>query len=375
MRRGGALLRLALVAAAVATARAGGCSGARHALLPLQTANPHKYAHVACVHVVPGREAMLHLLVPAANFTGQESYAHSARKFAADLAGLGALKAAVSGQGSFVMVLGDDGSLPRQVLDRLRAARAPLVSHALRGADDVDRVVLGPDYHFIENDGFRETIAVLDARRAPLRDRAPTVFWRGSTTGAPVDAFREDNADTSTDVSNCLKLPRVQAALRAVATPWIDVGLSAPVQNCDNAPALAALRQRNLLHSHVQAPDWAAHRGVLEVDGNANAWGAIWRLASGSVVFKVSSPWVNAYNRRQMDWVHHVPIAADLADLELVTSLTASTEPAVLDRLATIAAAARTLAADFTYEAEVARVGRELDAVWGATNADAAAAP
>jgi hypothetical protein len=79
MLRGGAWLRLALVAAAVATARAGGCSGARHALLPLQTANPHKYAHVACVHVVPGREATLHLLVPAANFTGQESYDRGSR--------------------------------------------------------------------------------------------------------------------------------------------------------------------------------------------------------------------------------------------------------------------------------------------------------
>ena len=47
------------------------------------------------------------------------------------------------------MVLGDDGSLPRQVLDRLRAAGAPLVSHTPLGADEVDRVMLGPDYHFI----------------------------------------------------------------------------------------------------------------------------------------------------------------------------------------------------------------------------------
>ena len=365
MRRGDAWLRVALVAAAIAAARAGGCSRARHALLPLQTANPHKYAHVACVHVVPGREATLHLLVPAANFTGQESYAHNARKFAADLAGLGALKAAVSGQGSFVMVLGDDGSLPRQVLDRLLAAGAPLVSHALRGADDVDRVVLGPDYHFIENDGFRDTIAALDARRTPLHDRAPTVFWRGSTTGAPSAGFREETPGTPAETADCLALPRVQAALRAAAAPWLNIGLSAPVQYCDNAPALAALRHHNLMRDHVQAPDWAVHRGVLEIDGNANAWGAIARLASGSVVFKVSSPWVNAYNLCQQAWVHHVPIAADLANFELATSLAASAEPGVLDRLATIAANARALAAEFTYEAEVARVGRELDAVWG----------
>ena len=40
MRRGGAWLRLALLAAAVAAARAGGCSRARHALLPLADAQP-----------------------------------------------------------------------------------------------------------------------------------------------------------------------------------------------------------------------------------------------------------------------------------------------------------------------------------------------
>ena len=108
---------------------------------------------------------------------------------------------------------------------------------------------------------------------------------------------------------------------------------------------------------------------------NEHAMGAIWRLASGSVVFKVSSPWFNAYNRRQKDWVHHVPVAADWVDFELATSLAASAEPRVLDRLAAIAVNARALAAEFTYEAEVDRVGRELDAVWGVGAARAAAAP
>ena len=84
---------------------------------------------------------------------------------------------------------------------------------------------------------------------------------------------------------------------------------------------------------------------------------------------------VNAYNHRQQAYVHHVPIAADLADFELATSLAASAEPRVLDRLAAIAVNARALAAEFTYEAVVDRVGRELDAVWGGGAARAAAAP
>ena len=111
--------------------------------------------------------------MPATNFTGLENYAQNAGKIAADLAGLGDRESAVSKQGSFIMVLGDDGSLPRPVLDRLRAAGEPLVSHTMRDSDDVDSVILGTDYHFIENEGFRDLIAELDARRAPLRDLTP----------------------------------------------------------------------------------------------------------------------------------------------------------------------------------------------------------
>ena len=43
--------------------------------------------------------------------------------------------------------------------------------------------------------------------------------------------------------------------------------------------------------------------------------------------------------------MHHVPVAADLVDFELTTSLAASADPRVLDRLAAIAANARALAA------------------------------
>jgi len=166
-----------------------------------------------------------------------ESYARAARKFAADLAGLGAREAALSKRSSFVIVLGDDASLPRPVLDRLRAAGAPFVSHVLLGADDVDRVIIGPDYHFNENDGFRETIAALDARRAPLRDRAPSVIWRGSSTGAPSAAFQEENAKTSTDVSKTKLLNAAPGAGRAA-------GCGNAMDRCRPVRVRAELRQR-----------------------------------------------------------------------------------------------------------------------------------
>ena len=72
--------------------------------------------------------------------------------------------------------------------------------------------------------------------------------------------------------------------------------------------------------------------------------------------------------------MHHVPIAADLADFELATSLAASAEPRVLDRLSIIAANARALAAELTSDNEVGRVGRELEVGLGGGGAARVAA-
>ena len=63
----------------------------------------------------------------------------------------------------------------------------------------------------------RKASAALDARRTPLRDRAATVFWRGSTTGAPAPAFTEGSAESGTETADCLALPRVQETHRGNA--------------------------------------------------------------------------------------------------------------------------------------------------------------
>jgi glutathionyl-hydroquinone reductase len=67
--------------------------------------------------------------------------------------------------------------------------------------------------------------------------------------------------------------------------------------------------------------DWVKYRGIVDVDGNVNAWGLHWRLASGIVVFKVESEFTNLYMQHMVPWQHYIPILRDLSDLEIATKL------------------------------------------------------
>ena len=103
---------------------------------------------------------------------------------------------------------------------------------------------------------------------------------------------------------------------------------------------------------------WAEHRGILDIDGNVNAWGLFWRLASRSVVFKVDSPHTNAYIERMQPWVHYLPIHANLSNLRAMASLV--TKPAYDEILLNITKNAVLLTQQFTLSKEITRVSHEL---------------
>merc|ERR1711935_731658 len=94
------------------------------------------------------------------------------------------------------------------------------------------------------------------------------------------------------------------------------------------------------------------------MDGNVNAWGLAWRLASGSVVFKVASEYLAAYTEFLKPFVHYIPIAANLSDLEEVTRYVGELRWEA--QLSQIAANARVHFANHSYPRQVKRVAREL---------------
>jgi len=108
--------------------------------------------------------------------------------------------------------------------------------------------------------------------------------------------------------------------------------------------------------------EWADSSGILDVDGNVNAWGLYWRLASGSTVFKVESEYVNSYTEYAVPYAHYIPIAKNLSDFEEQTKLVTNEDSR--PKLNRIAHNSRRLMFNHTYKQQVERVAMELASVW-----------
>jgi hypothetical protein len=166
-----------------------------------------------------------------------------------------------------------------------------------------------PDPYCLMGNGYQAIREAFEARPLPpWQERLPLAFWRGSTTGskALTPAGLAENQR--------YRLCRWSRQLPA----WVDARFSAVVQARDGESK--ALVQEQLEREQLWSPrvdPWhgALHRWLLEIDGNVNSWGLLWKLLSGACVVRVISPRRQWYHRRLEPWVHLVPIAADLSDL------------------------------------------------------------
>ena len=73
----------------------------------------------------------------------------------------------------------------------------------------------------------------------------------------------------------------------------MDARMTAVVQGRD-AKAAAQIQQ-HLMRKNLLAPrcpPWmfGLHKYLIEIDGNVNSWGLLWKLLSGSCILKVKQP-------------------------------------------------------------------------------------
>lgn len=214
-------------------------------------------------------------------------------------------------------------------------------------------IVFQPDFHFIEHLGFSHIIDI--ASKSPsYSNRIPNVFWRGSTTG-----------ETST---GCEGLDRVKVCTISDQYEWLSFKITRLLHSCDGTNLSSSKMYGNM----TVESEWMKHKGVLDIDGFVNAWGLLWRLASGSVVFKVDSEYTNAYILKMKPYVHYIPISSNFSDLGSQTK-------SILDDVVThcvlgncqrinledIADNAYLLSRAFTYKREVKRVAHEIRSIAG----------
>ena len=99
---------------------------------------------------------------------------------------------------------------------------------------------------------------------------------------------------------------------------------------------------------------------MLEIEGNVDAWGNRWRMESGSVLFVVKSHFKHFYSHKLVDGVHFIGISEDLHDLAAKTKIVTNTDSELLARMREIAANARALLQECTYERVVTNVSNRL---------------
>ena len=250
----------------------------------------------------------------------------------------------------------DDATIPAEVQRNLSSHGFVYLAHSVlfgnpTGSNSVVNtggVIFQPDYHFIMNNGYYKMIKMLRRESKHYSSKLPIVFWRGSNTGSS---------------PTCKDLDRVKICTLAKNYDWLDLKIIQNLQLCSEEDLRAVLSNR------TEELAWSNYKGILDIDGHVNAWGLFWRLGSGSVVFRVDSPYVNAYILKMKPYVHYIPIKKDLSDLGLVTSAVKydsflhcsnSSSECKEIRMSDIRENALALTLDFSYAKEVKRVAKEI---------------
>jgi len=337
------------------------CTAVRNLLLDV----PNLPKQIACVQFVPGKSPTIsmifHELDPVYGH-----YRNMAQRFFGDLVRYSKIQNSAQLKGEAVIVLSDDSTLPVNILETMLMKKIPLLAHSIRGADKAKYVLLIPDYHFIEHRGFARLESYFRQHHTKLKDRSPVVFWRGSTTGVTcLLQHMQPTVDSGVrPPCHCSNLPRVQIANMSRSIPWLDIAITKTVQLCADQHNTRLLAERKLMAKEVDEKLWSRNRGILEIDGNVNAWGNRWRTVSGSAIFRVESDFITSYNLCQQGWIHYIPISRNLSNLLSLTSMVQSQKSEVLQKLQTVANNAYRLGNFFTYREEIHRVFRDLSLVW-----------
>ena len=174
--------------------------------------------------------------------------------------------------------------------------------------DDPSRPLI-PDPYCLMTAGYRPLREHM--QRDPLppwHERLPMAFWRGSTTGS-----NEIDLDT-------LELNR-RYQLARLSRAWpdqLDARINQAVQCRDSRACKQVehrLQREGLLSATVSPWHAALHAWQIDIDGNVNSWGLLWKLLSGSCILRVNSPRRQWYHQRLKPWQHLVPVREDLSDL------------------------------------------------------------
>jgi Glycosyl transferase family 90 len=270
--------------------------------------------------------------------------------------------------GPVTFLAGDsDDFMDDKTFDDLWELKVPFVAHSMSTVNRkrTRKFIWMPDFHYIESKAF-EKITNTTQFVTPFETRKNAVFWRGTTTGYSPGCHSKLPEACVTANHPCFEVPRVRLVDKAQSIDYLDIRLIRPSQCCSECKYL--LEEKGMAADHAPESVWIKHKGIIDIDGNVNAWGRYWRLRSGSVVFLVESEFDNFYSERLVPWRHYVPVKRNLDDIVERTKMVNSSDLKDVALLSLISSTAANLMESITYESQVIRFAKDLSTAVRLTN-------
>ena len=255
--------------------------------------------------------------------------------------------------GEVVWRIEDDATMNPSLQATFSAVGVASVGHSVHRVRGMVPMytTLVPNFHFVEHSGYSALSQLADTSSSHLKSLRRSVFWAGSTTGIPCRGRQPCEM-------KCVNLQRVQLVELAQEVEWLNCSVTSAIQWC--ASDESKLLSSKMMSERVDEHEWMEHRGIIDIDGNVDAWGSRWRFATRSVVFKVESDYVNIYSSSLTDGVHFIGLRANLTDLRSKTAIIMTNDTDTLNYLENITENARRTIAEFSYKSEVVRVAQAL---------------
>jgi hypothetical protein len=188
------------------------------------------------------------------------------------------------------------------------SSRAPVFAFGRHFHDS--RTLLIPDPAFWSSGGYVEEMEQLAAvaDRQPWESRRNGVFFRGAASGLGFAA------------GHWHQTARGRLVLKAndIANPDLLDAKITRFSHLDEACRNELLKER-VVDIEVPLETFGSYKYLVDADGYCCAWKSLFlKMALGSLVLKIESPYEQWYHHRLQPWKHYVPLAADLSDFEEV---------------------------------------------------------
>lgn len=154
--------------------------------------------------------------------------------------------------------------------------------------------------------------------RLRFDEKKSVVFWRGAVSGSRwTDPFTRVGAlgiNSAADfVEQAGHYSRIRAVLMSNGSQDFDLKFSGPGALIDTKPWLEDL---DVLGDAVRPAQQLDHKYILCINGNDVASNLYWILSTQSIAFKEDCAYEVLPDYFLKPWVHYVPIASGLADLQ-----------------------------------------------------------